>query len=138
MAGTKVHTFPTVGFLSGDFRVPFQYQGPGSFAGKAFSLTLLKTWLEENLSFGSTTAEVTADYSLEIPANKWAIVSAIQSDVEQNISIGTTPGGTEYGIVKTDTPDPKTVPLFMYGGTGGATVYFSGIGEFTTITTLIF
>jgi len=138
MAGTKVHTFPTVGSLSPDYRIPFQYQGPGTFAGKAFTLSLLYMWIESQLTLPENEpVTVTGPYSLVIPAGRWALCVALQSVAAQTINIGETGGGTEYSQIDAGAGTVHRVTLFAFGGSGGSVVYFSGITSSVTITSLI-
>ena len=138
MAGTKVHLFPLVGSLSPDYRIPFQYQGPGSFAGKAFTLPLLFDWIESQLTLPENEPQtVVANYTLNVPAGRWALCAAIQSVFAQTISVGETNGGTQYAQIDAGVGTLHRVTLFAYGGTGGTQVYFTGISSAVVITTLI-
>ncbi len=138
MAGTKVHLFPLVGSISPDYRIPFQYQGPGSFAGKAFTLPLLATWIGSQLALPiSISQTVTGAYSLPVPAGRWALCVALESVAAQTITIGETGGGSEYGQINVGAGTMHRVTLFAYGGTSGTAVHFTGITSSITITSLI-
>lgn len=137
---SKVHTFPFVtrAGLTGDFRLPFQYRGPGQFEEGATSLAEHLLWIEENIEINNsaqTTISGTSG-SAPVPAGKWLMAFAIETATSQTVRIGTTPGGDELGEVAVTAGTPATVQTTIYGGASGATIHFT-MSATITVTRLI-
>lgn len=128
----KVNLFPikTAAYL--DTKLAGQLPGNGA-APESFQMPLsaVLALVLDNLpvtTVGSAATVTTATATVSVPAGKWMVGFAVQSTVGQTVTAGTTLGGKNIADAEAVTANtPTTFFQLLYGGTAGATVYFSGL-----------
>lgn len=139
MAGVLVHTFPTETVIHPDMEFPIQKRGGGRGpAGVGVRADLLAPWIIERMQVGNVQVQsTTTTYTFSIPAGKWMVGMAIQSNSAQQFKMGETVNGSEFIDGSSPANTVTSFQALVYGGTSGKSIFLSNLTGVCTLNFLL-